>query len=543
MSKLNARVAPGNAVASGKMGYSENGNLQAVHTAETQLYQLITNSLYGNDTFYANDQKRVERLETAITKCVVRGNLDFVANAIVYGRKVMNIRTMPIVAAVLFAKVVRDCKKEYPDMKYVIRDVIRRADQLTDLFAYALTVFGDKKHIPRAVLKGIGLAFHKFDEYQFAKYKGGNKTITLSAALRLSHPQNATPEQGAIFEKIIKDTLSIPDTWETKLSINGQLGHDKLTDTALWTELLTSGKVGYLALMRNLRNIHNANVSLSVIREHVIDVITNPDLVQKNGMLPFQYDRAMMALDDCKTDIAKALRSAVATAVDHAVVNMRPLGNRVWIILDESGSMKHDSHDKQNKKLPNAAYIASHFVAALMKTHNNVDKFHITGFATSARTIRPLKGNVYDIQSTIYKNITGGGTAIKTALQEKSGLGFEPDTVILLSDMEVDSTAWSTDTNVTSMFAPDCLKIAINLGSGETTPVSEKQGWMQLAGWSDNLFKLIPAIRETGSLTTALSHKFVPESLQPRKSAYPATNKVPNLDNTESELTIVFTTE
>lgn len=264
MSKLNARAAPGNAFASGKMGYSENGNLQAVHTAETQLYQLITNSLYGNDTFYATDEKRVEQLETAIMKCVVCGNLDFVANAIVYGRKLMNSCTMPIVAAVLFAKVVRDCKKEYPHMKYVIRDVIRRADQLTDLFTYALTVFGDKKHIPRAVLKGIGLAFHKFDEYQFAKYKGGNKTITL----RLSHPQNATPEQGTIFEKTIKDTSSIPDTWETKLSINGQLGHDKLTDTALShkfvPESLQPRKSAHLATNK-VPNLDNTESELTIV--------------------------------------------------------------------------------------------------------------------------------------------------------------------------------------------------------------------------------------------------------------------------------------
>jgi hypothetical protein len=500
MSKLNKKAAKGGAVASGKMGYSENGNLQSVQLPQNHLLQLLTNALYGNSTFYSNDDKRMEQLHTTIGNCVSINELDFVANAIVYARTTMNIRTMPIVATIIFAKILRDRAVSFPKMKYLVRDVIQRADQITEMLAYALQVFGDKKCIPRAVLKGIGLAFHKFDEYQFAKYKGNSKTVSMAIALRLTHPANATPSQGILFNKIINDTLAVPNTWETALSTNGQLGNEKRSNAEVWSELIKSNQLGYMALLRNLRNIEAADINDSLIREYIVPVISDPARVKKSGMLPFQFNRAMDSVHN------PYIKAAIEAAVDVSVQNIPKLGNRVWIIMDESQSMKFPVRDSRGKELPTAAYIACHFVAALTKAHIGLEHLHITSFATAARTITvDAKESVYVTQKKLLTSVRGGGTALCTAMEQKPKLKFEPDTVILLSDMEVDNTQWDSVINVSNMFDPDCIKIAINLATGNTTPVGEKQGWFQLSGWSDNLFQMIINMRECGSVAKALS--------------------------------------
>jgi hypothetical protein len=69
-----------------------------------------------------------------------------------------------------------------------------------------------------------------------------------------------------IFDKIAKDTLETPYTWETELSALGQqkFSHAEEKTAAFqskWEELIESGKLGYMALLRNLRNILEVHVS------------------------------------------------------------------------------------------------------------------------------------------------------------------------------------------------------------------------------------------------------------------------------------------
>ena len=92
------------------------------------------------------------------------------------------------------------------------------------------------------------------------------------------------------------------------------------------------------------------------------------------------------------------------------------------------------------------------------------------------------------------------------ALKLKSSLGFEPDTVVIFSDMQVNhlysdygygykSRYSSRTANVAKLFSPSTVKIAVNLNGYESTPVSEIDGWYQLTGWSDRMFDFIPAVR------------------------------------------------
>jgi hypothetical protein len=113
--------------------------------------------------------------------------------------------------------------------------------------------------LSKQIQKGLVKSFNKFDEYQFAKYNR-KAEVTLKDALFLVHPKAKDENQQAIFNKIVNDSLETPYTWEVELSV---LGQTKFADDAerkaafknKWEELIFSNKLGYMATLRNLRNI------------------------------------------------------------------------------------------------------------------------------------------------------------------------------------------------------------------------------------------------------------------------------------------------
>ena len=145
-------------------------------------------------------------------------------------------------------------------------------------------ITGTKKlnKLSKQIQKGLSDAFNRFDEYQFAKYNS-NAEVKLRDALFLVHPKAKDESQQTIFNKIAANELAVPYTWETELSALGQVKYENENAKAeafkmKWEELIDSGKIGYMALMRNLRNIVEAKVSTAHVRK-VCDFLSNEKAV------------------------------------------------------------------------------------------------------------------------------------------------------------------------------------------------------------------------------------------------------------------------
>ena len=503
MSSINKRGTSAN----NGLGYSGNGNLQEKKSPEQELYEIAVSTLYGKDqNFYESQNATLQRLIGAVDKVVKKGNLDFIANTIVHARTNMNIRTMPIVLVGVFAKALRDNKKTYPQLRQVVRDVIQRADQITDMIAVGKMFFGapkDKKNkdrlgvqkMPMAMKRGIADAFNKFNEYGFAKYNRSGET-KLRDALQIVHPVAKDTLQGQIFEKIMKDTLEMPYTWETRLSANGQLkGVEQLSKKDIWTELVKSGDLGYMALLRNLRNIVEAEIDTKVLKEFVCDVIANKDNVRKSKQFPFAFLNAYNAVQSFGNN---HIVNAITDALDHSFANLPKVGEHIWIIMDVSGSMTMGG-DGVNTPLKTACL----FSAALAKANGDAENIKLTMFSDRAEMVAMnTRDSIMSMTQALERKSYGGGTQLGTALKLKSKLGFEPDTVFILSDMEVNRLSGY---DIKDVFKDTAVKIAINLNSRDTTPIGEKDGWYQLAGWSEKLFDFIPAMRNGQSVVQVLS--------------------------------------
>lgn len=570
MSQLNKKKVSTKVVAPYGLGVSGNGNVQYKKGPMNTLFESLVTTLYGKDSYYESANDKVKSMKDALAQVVKENGLkgaEFAGRVALFAREHMYIRTMPIVMVVELAKIMQERSQklalitkqideaikagqpaqinigelatlydgtqaagstlkalsveELVDLRqslsinppvYKIRDlvsgVISRADELTDLFAYALTVFKDAKKVPMGLKRGVADAFNKFDAYQFGKYNR-KEGLTLRNLLRIVHPEPAGEENSAIFKKIMDESLESPYTWEVELSRNGQLGAEKKSDKQLWTELITregSGSLGYMAMIRNLRNMVQAGIDNDTWKL-VASRISNPKAVAKSKQLPFGF---INAYDVAKENgVPNVVLNALQEATELSLANMPKLGDRVWVILDCSGSMGSSISSSYGRVDTNTPIkVGAIFAAALSKAAKDSFEFKFTMFDDYAKHVElNPRDSVFTNYAKIMNRNAGGGTNLQSAFDQKSKLGFEPDTVIVLSDMEVNRLS-SRDAD--KIFKKDCVKVAINLNSRDTTPLAEWKGWIQLAGWSPKIFQFVEFTRNSESIVQKLWEGTVP---------------------------------
>lgn len=205
-------------------------------------------------------------------------------------------------------------KRKAPGIKEAVIKLCSRPDQMTELLA--LYWKSGKTPLANALKKGLKQAFMNFSHYQLAKYNR-DEPIKLRDIMFLCHPVPANEQMAAIYKAIAnKESISTGDTWENKLSA----GADK---KQTFQELLEQGKLGKLALLRNLRNMKDAGVDKTLVKQRLLE---NP-----KPMLPFQFIAAGKACPDWEDVVDEAM-------VLSASKKPKLLGNTL-LLVDVSGSM------------------------------------------------------------------------------------------------------------------------------------------------------------------------------------------------------------
>lgn len=504
MSKLNAKGQ------GQKKAVSHNGNTkgQVVHTTRDAWLIAATNLLFGKGSYYESFDESLKRLLKSQSDLVAKGDMNFIINGIVNTRKVFKMRTMPVVLTVQLASQLRNQKVSFDRMADLVYSVINRPDEITDMFAYSLSVFGEKRAIPRAILKGLARSFNKFDEYQFAKYNRKGKSVTFSDVIRITHPKPKDEVHAEILDKIMNESrpddqksdagfLKVPYTWETELSKAGDIAKETGMDieqvkSQVWTELLKSGKMGYMAMIRNARNIEKY-CSSDNIKKYWVPVVSDATRVHKSGILPFQVAKAADHINDSR------MKSAVYDALEAAFDNVQINNEDVWIILDVSCSMNGGwgwGSSSSTSPIESASLMTTALVRA---TRNSGRKCKVTAFSNSAKHVDVKADASFEtIHRQIKAAVHGGGTNLQSALDKKSSLGFDPTAVFVMSDMQVNGLR---SNSVDKHFSPNTMKFAYNFAAYESTPLAVVRGWNQLTGLSERVFDYIEITRNGQSLT------------------------------------------
>ena len=473
------------------------GEKAYVLTPQIELYTAVATTAL-NDKFYATADELLLRLRELIAK----NDAVFVAKLAVYAREQMYLRSIPLVLAVELARQ----HSGNGIVGKLTNRVVQRADEITELLAY-YTQANERKDVKKLnklskqIQKGLAEAFNKFDEYQFAKYNR-DAAVTLKDALFLVHPKAKDELQQALFDKIVKDELQVPYTWEVELSALGQKNFDssELKQAALkgkWEELIFSNKLGYMALLRNLRNILEAEVSKEALNK-VCAYLGDAQAVAKSKQLPFRFLSAYRELKDLKNGRVSKVLDALEEAVLVSAANIAGYDEDIKVVIaaDVSGSMQKPISAKS--KVQN--YDIGLMLAMLLQSRcENA----ITGmFGDTWKVINVPKKNILANVQEFYRRegevgySTNGYLVIKDLLQRKAVV----DKILLFTDCQL----WNSNQNgenITSLWgqykqlAPQAKLYLFDLAGYGNTPLKvQKNDVYLIAGWSDKIFNVLSAI-------------------------------------------------
>lgn len=370
-----------------------------------KLVTQVLTSFFNEKKFYGDNSAEMQ--ETI--KKVIAQDPKFVANLAVFARREFNMRS---VAHVLVAHLAHEVAGK-PYTREVVKAVSLRGDDVTEIMACYLDLFG--KPIPNALKKGISDAMQGFDEYTLAKYKGEGKAVKMRDLLCLCRPTPKDAAQSDLWKRLLNNELQTPFTWETQLSANGN-------NAETWETLIDSGKVGYMALLRNLRNILKANPSNI---DKVYSYLQNPEAVKRSKQLPFRYLAAFKEVADIG---GSRVLDVLENAIDASIENLPKLPGTTVIAVDISGSMNDPVSQKSS--------IRCHEIAMLLGLIANriCENSHFFMFNNELK--RGQYSSRAGILSTVCGSRCGGGTNMVLPFQAMMDKRIHADRVIILSDNE-----------------------------------------------------------------------------------------------------------
>lgn len=467
-------------------------------TPEMELYTAVVTAGLNNNVYETADERIIR-----IRKLIAKNEPEFVAKLAVYARSEMYLRSVPLVIAVEMAKQLSG----NGIVSKTVAGVVRRADEITELLAYYQLCnmrTGTKKlnKLSKQIQKGLVAAFNRFDEYQFAKYNRGGG-IKLRDALFLVHPKAKDEARQELFNKIASDKLSVPYTWETELSALGQVKYEnqearEAAVKAKWEELIDSGALGYMALLRNLRNILLAEISVGHVKK-VCALLADQELVKYSKQLPFRF---LSAYREVKT-LPSAYTGMVLNAIEEAV--LVSAGNisgfdentRVLIACDVSGSMQ------QKAVSPKSTILLFDIGLMLGMLMQNRSKAAVCGmFGDKWKIINmPSKSVLANVQEFYRREgevgyATNGYKVIDYLIKHNVRM----DKILMFTDCQL----WDNHNGGASLqnswrmykkMVPDAKLYLFDLAGYGNTPVSMQQKDVyMIAGWSDKVFDMLHAI-------------------------------------------------
>lgn len=476
---------------------------------ELALYTLAVTSPL-QDKFYEKANKQIQRLRTLIAK----NDPEFVAKLAVYTREKMYLRSITLVMTVELAKI-----HNGDDLLCRLASrVIQRADEITELLAYyqranERTSIKKLNKLSKQLQRGLALAFNKFDEYQFAKYNRQTE-VKLKDALFLVHPKAKNANQQQIFDKIVKDSLEIPYTWEVELSALGQqafaseLERKKAFKTK-WQELIQSGKLGYMALLRNLRNMIQAEVDVMSMKE-VEQRLHDPLQVARSKQLPFRFLSAYRELQNVKSVYTKLINNALEEAIMASTANLKGFDEhtKVLIACDTSGSMCTPVSPRSTVQMYDIGLLLGMLLQSRCKAV-------MTGiFGDTWKLINLPSDHVLSNVDYLRKRMgeVGYATNAYLVIQDLIKRRAKMDKVMIFTDMQLWSNRrgnhsiakeWKKYRQIT----PNAKLYLFDLAGYGQVPLDIKaDGVYLIAGWSDKVFDILDAV-EKGQSTLSKIHE------------------------------------
>ncbi|MEV6219926.1 TROVE domain-containing protein [Nocardia sp. NPDC051833] len=477
-----------------------------VRTKRSELFLLAVSNFVGENTFYESADTRDARYRSLIANRAVKDG-DWTAELLAWMRGPEgNMRSASLVGAAEFVKARLDAGI-HGGNRQVINSVLQRADEPGEFLAYWMSRYGRK--LPMSVMRGVGDAASRlYTERSLLKYDTASHGFRFADVLELCHPSKFTPKQGDLFEhaidrrhnreNAIPDSLPMVSTnavfktytplFVDHLAKNGTLA-DRLAEAGMtWEQLGSYGpwtakrweamipSMGYMALLRNLRNFDEAGIS-DTVAEQVAAKLADPDEVAKSRQFPFRF------LSACESAPSLRWGHALDKALGHSLRNLPALPGRSLILIDTSGSMQSRVTGKSAMEM---VTIAAVFGVALGV--RNAGAADIYGFASGEfkHEVQAGASAMREIgRFTSRVGERGHGTDIAGAVRRQYQ---GHDRVFIISDMQTQSGG------ITTPIPPHVPVYGFNLQGYRPAAYALGANRHEFGSLTDSTFKLVPLL-------------------------------------------------
>lgn len=501
--------------------------------AKSELFVLAVGRFFGEKTFYEKPDAGAKRF-VDLVHAVAGDDPAWLARFLKWLRHDANIRTAALVGAVEYARAMSEIARAGGDelplhesrtARAVVRSVLLRADEPGEMIAYFRSQYG--RSMPHSIKRGIADALvgygtdrkPLYSEYTVLKYdtdshgyRFGDVVDTVCPAT--VHPDVRGTALGDLFAYVIdrrharadEDTLPLfasnrafrrlvganPNllldaeklkaaglTWEDAFSLGGS----KLDKAKLWESLIDADALGYMAIIRNLRNFDEAGVSKAHARK-IVEIIEDPERVKTSRQLPFRF------LSAYKAAPSDRWKQALTEALDYSTANIPTLRGRTLVLVDTSASMEAVLSDRSSVRYVEAAAL---FGVALARSAAKVD---LHGFATGTfRHELAYGGSVLRQTTQLVDRVgeAGHGTDIAGAVRATYA---GQDRVVIFTDMQTIGHRYHYGATSVSDAVPANVPLyAWNLAGYEASMMPTGSGNRhEFGGFSDAAFGIMQTL-------------------------------------------------
>ena len=467
---------------------------------KSELFLLAVTNMVGEDTFYERADARDVRFRDLV-HAATKEDADWAARFVPWLRNTANMRSASVVAAVEYIRA------GGPFGRRVIDSAIARADEPAEALAYFTSRYG--RALPQPVKRGVAdAATRLYNERTALKYDGLSRAWRMADVIELTHAKPRDEAQSALFRWLLDRRHDRADaatpapvlrmlhahaelqalapaerralveagsvdadvaarltaagmTWE---SLAGWLGG--AMDRAAWEVVIPS--MGYMALLRNLRNFDDAGVGDDVAAR-VAAKLADPDEVARSRQFPYRFVSAY--------DAAPSLRWAYALekALEVATRNLPAFPGRTLVLVDTSASMSQRAFSRRSTMTPVKA--AAVFGVALAKQGNAVDLY---GFADGVfrHKMRRSASVLAEVERFVTRvGEVGHGTRIAESLRATYD---GHDRVVVISDMQ---TFADSRMHVVGGMGARYTQVAVDPVAGDSVPRSVPVYGFNLGGY------------------------------------------------------------
>ncbi len=429
-------------------------------------------------TSFAQNQyyRRPQDIFKEMAANIIEADPLFAAKAAVFARNEFGMRSIThVLAAELAAYASGEAWA-----KHFYNKVIRRPDDMLEIAAYYKGIGGG--NLTNGMKKGFAKAFNKFDAYQLAKYRGDRKAVKLVDIVNMVRPI-PTAKNAEALKQLIAGDLKNTETWEAQLTEAGHAYNKSTAKAQVWANLLKEGKLGYFALIRNLRNILGQAPNMI---DEVCRQLVDPKRIKNSLVLPFRLLVAYKQLNGHDRATRK-VKNALENAIDIACNNVPDLPNTL-VVVDNSGSMGCNVSNSKHTKCNEMGALFGMIVAK----RSGAD---LMEFGTTARyiTYRRRDSVMRFSANFAQNNQVGHGTNFHSIFNTAKR---KYDRIIIFSDMQ----GWiggymPTDALKNYKYRTDSNPFIYSFdlaGYGDMQFLENKV--CALAGFSDKVFDMMSAV-------------------------------------------------